>query len=438
MQHKSASNTRTIDSHEPRSRTRVRTIAAVVAVAGLMAGGALTALPAQAATCTTSPTTWADLQTAFSTAPATGAVICLGADISHTGTTNGGPVDSIDVPAGAAVTFDLNGHSLTAFNPGSGDGTAVLDVSAGESLTVDATGGGALTLTTSSGGAAIGSPANVDSGTIVINSGTLNLLSGYDGAALGGGQYGSSGPITINGGTVTATTSNCGAGIGAGEYSVNVGAITINGGVVTTTGSCGSPGLGGASGVAGGIVVITGGTVVATGTQGAGIGGGFTAAGGTVTISGGDVTARSLLGGAAIGSGTVYSGQTIPAPGTLTLIGAGTPTNGSGSNIFASSPTATVQAGPEGVSFTQTTQNADETNPIASTRIVFTITPVIPPTTTPATTSPVANQTVPLTPAVGSTKLASTGFDAMIIVGFGGLAAAAGVLLLAATRRRRA
>lgn len=418
------------------SRTRVRGVAALVATATVVLGGALTALPAQAATCTTSPTSWSDLQAAFAAAPATGAVICLGADITHTGTTNGGPDDSIDVPAGAAVTFDLNGYSLAVDNPGSGDGTAVIDVSTGETLTVEATGGGTLNLTTSSGGAAVGSSANSDSGTIVINGGTINLVSGFDGAALGGGQYGSSGPITINGGQVTATTLDCGAGIGAGEYSTAVGPVTINGGTVTATGTCGSPGIGAATFATGGIVVITGGVVVATGAQGAGIGGGFQGAGGNVTISGGDVTAISLTGGAAIGSGAVYSGP-IPAPGTLTLIGAGTPTGTSGSNVFASSPTPIVQPGPDGVSFTQTTQNGDETSPIASTRIVFTTTPVIPPTTTPATTSPVVNGTVPFTVA-GSPKLASTGFDSMLIVGFGGLAAAAGALLLAASRRRRA
>lgn len=436
MQHISVSDTRIIDNEPSRSRKRVRAIAAVVAVAGLMAGGALTALPAQAAACTTTPTTWAELQTAFSTAPAIGGIICLGADISHTGTTNGGPVDSIDLASGAAATFDLNGHSLTVTNPGSGDGTAVIDVSTGESLTVEATGGGTLSLTTSSGGAAIGSSANLDSGTIVINGGTLDLVSGYDGAALGGGQYGSSGPITINGGQVTATTLDCGAGIGAGEYSTSVGPVTINGGTVTATGSCASPGIGAATGVAGGVVVITGGVVVATGSQGAGIGGGFLGGGGAVTISGGDVTAISILGGAAIGSGSVLSGQ-IPAPGTLTLIGAGTPTSTSGSNAFANSPTAVVQTGPAGVSFTQTTQDGTLENPIASTRIVFTVTPVIPATTTPATTSPVVNGTVPFTVA-GGPKLASTGFDSMLIVGFGGLAAAAGVLLLTAVRRRRA
>ncbi|WP_295841597.1 Ig domain-containing protein [uncultured Microbacterium sp.] len=359
------------------TRSIARRAAALGVSISLIALGALAASPAQAATCTVTPTTWPDLQAAFATAPATGAVICLGADITHLG--DGSLNDPLISPAGSNVTFDLNGHSLIVrVGDGSqiGNGWAAIDVSSGKTLTIDATGGGTLTVYTETGAAAIGGSQGEGAGTIIINGGTINASTGYDGAGIGGGQYGTSaGSVTINGGDVTASTTNCGPGIGSGDNAdasavINV---TINGGTVTATGSCGAAGIGGGSDMAGqATVTITGGAVVAKATQGAGIGGGRNGA--NITISGGDVTASAALNGVGTGAGAAIGTQWSGGgnPGTLTLIGTGIPTPTSGANGSALSPTPTVQPGSPGVTFVQTTQDGSATQ-APSTRIVFAV-----------------------------------------------------------------
>jgi len=357
------------------TRSIARRAAALGASVSLIVLGALAATPAQAATCTVTPTTWPDLQAAFATAPASGGVICLGADITHASESS--PADPLISPAGSNITFDLNGHRLSAATTDGGTsipGRAVLDVSTGKTLTIEATGGGSLTVYTDTGAGAIGGAQGEGAGTIIINGGTITASTGYDGPGIGGGQYGSgTGSVTINGGDVTAFTTNCGAGIGAADNASDPTNVTINGGKVTAAGSCAAAGIGGSSDMVGAaIVTITAGTVVATSTQGAGIGGGRSGA--NVTISGGDVTASAAANGVGTGAGAAIGTQWASgtAPGTLTLIGAGTPTPTSGANGAALSPTATVQPGPVGVTFTQTTRDGSATQG-PSTRIVFTV-----------------------------------------------------------------
>lgn len=363
------------------TRSIARRAAALGASISLVALGVLAASPAQAATCTVTPTTWPDLQAAFATAPATGAVICLGADITAPQSFVPG-ADRLSQPNGSDVTFDLNAHSLTiAVDPSSGIDAGIA-VDAGNTLTIDATGGGAITISGGSYGAAIGASYGNDLGTVIINGGVIDVSTVIDGAGIGSAQFApgvDGGSITINGGTITARTNNCGAGIGGGEY-YNVGAdVTINGGIINAVGTCGSPGIGGSAqgATTGGDITITGGVITSTGTQGAGIGGGFNGAGGNITMSGGDLTASTSLmpggyNGAALGSGSGTAVGGTPPPGTLTLIGAGIPTPTSGTSPYASSPMATVLPGPVGVTFTQTTQDGTFTQG-PSTRIVFAV-----------------------------------------------------------------
>ncbi len=363
------------------TRSIARRAAALGASISLVALGVLAASPAQAAICTVTPTTWPDLQSAFATAPATGAVICLGADITAPQSFVPG-ADRLSQPNGSDVTFDLNAHSLTiVVDPSSGIDAGIA-VDAGNTLTIDATGGGAITISGGSYGAAIGASYGNDLGTVIINGGVIDVSTVIDGAGIGSAQFApgvDGGSITINGGTITARTNNCGAGIGGGEY-YNVGAdVTINGGIINAVGTCGSPGIGGSAqgATTGGDITITGGVITSTGTQGAGIGGGFNGAGVNITMSGGDLTASTSLmpggyNGAALGSGSGPAVGGAPSPGTLTLFGAGIPTPTSGTAPYASSPMATVLPGPVGVTFTQTTQDGTFTQG-PSTRIVFAV-----------------------------------------------------------------
>ncbi|MDQ1082430.1 MULTISPECIES: putative Ig domain-containing protein [Microbacterium] len=358
----------------------MRTTKALVPVLalGLVASGVAVGAgaPAMAAACTTTPTTWTDLQDAFANAPLSGAVICLGADITSPASPTANL--SLNPPVGSNVVFDLNGHSLTSvLNPGGPSSPdAGIDVSAGKTLTIDATGGGSLTISGGVLSAAIGAHNGDDLGTIIINGGTINVSTVGDGAGIGGANlsFSGGGSITINGGDVTATTNNCGPGIGAGEYNTVAADITITGGTITAHGTCGSPGIGGAAGGSGGNITITGGVITATATQGAGIGGVIDSPGANITMSGGELIASTApsggANGAALGSGYTFGNGPLRAPGTLTLIGAGVPTPTSGTSPRGSSPTATVQQGPPGVIFTQTTQDGTATQP-AMTHIVF-------------------------------------------------------------------
>ncbi len=133
------------------------------------------------------------------------------------------------------------------------------------------------------GFAGIGSGANNNCGTLVINGGVMNAKSGQSGklgagAGIGGGNGRSGGNITINGGVVTAEGGVGyrigGAGIGGGDNG-NGGTITINGGIVTSTGKGGSAGIGGGYNKNGN-VTINGGNVTSLNN---GIGGGNNAGG---------------------------------------------------------------------------------------------------------------------------------------------------------------
>ncbi len=163
------------------TRSIARRAAALGASISLVALGVLAASPAQAATCTVTPTTWPDLQSAFATAPATGAVICLGADITAPQSFVPG-ADRLSQPNGSNVTFDLNARSLTiAVDPSSGIDAGIA-VDAGNTLTIDATGGGAITISGGSYGAAIGASSSSDLGTVIINGGVIDVSTAIDGA----------------------------------------------------------------------------------------------------------------------------------------------------------------------------------------------------------------------------------------------------------------
>ncbi len=215
----------------------------------------------------------------------------------------------------------------------------------------------------SEGGAGIGSNANENSGTIIINSGTIIAEGGglrLSGAGIGSGYGGNSGPITINGGTIKATgggytekevykrygDEEAGAGIGAGG-SGSTAPIVINNGTITATGGGGIYGGAGIGGSGKGKdnhnITINGGTIKATGGGvnyksdfgGAGIGSGgtgmfhnkdvssssITIKGGTITATGGAINNnRTQYGGAGIGGGAFRGGNNININNTLDAV----------------------------------------------------------------------------------------------------------------------
>jgi hypothetical protein len=262
--------------------------------------------PASATSCTSTPSTFIDLQSAFAAATSSGTTICLGATI--TGPTNdlvtGG---NLTIPATANVILDLSGFSLTVTavkTPTTLANWALagITVPSDSTLQIDATGGGSLFSTGATngitGGAGIGGDSNSyaqsnqtrTTGNITINGGFIHAQGGNWSAAIGGGSHRKAGNITINGGTITATAGSGGSAIGGG-WDRDGGAVTITGGTIQAT--------------AGG-----GGT--------AAIGGGWS--GHKVTsfnMSGGSLTVLPSLGSYGIYAGTSF----VMSAGTLDVVG---------------------------------------------------------------------------------------------------------------------
>lgn len=216
--------------------TRRAGIFAVVAATA----AALVLGPASAAGADTSVTSIAELANAFATQPS-GSTITLDADLTGDATS-----DTVEVPAGRALTLDLNGHQLTLVG---GDpstfGPAGLGVPAGTTLAiVDTAPGevGGLTVTGAFGGAGIGGGPGESAGTIIIDGGTIDATGGDMAAALGGGHSGDGGTIVIDGGTVTARATTDAAAIGGGVSGFGA-AVSIGAGAVVTavTGYATSP-----------------------------------------------------------------------------------------------------------------------------------------------------------------------------------------------------
>jgi uncharacterized repeat protein (TIGR02543 family) len=215
---------------------------------------------------------WSALQTAFSTTMS--GTITLTADITGT------PGQNLGLPAGADVTLDLNGHSLSVDATSAG-GLAGINVPTGRSLTItdtSASGAGHLVarggLTTlSNGGAGIGGNASQAGGSVTIEAGTVDAFGGYQAAGIGGANF-QGGSFTMTGGTLNAVGGVDGAGIGGG-WSGGGGTVVITGGTVTATGNSDAAGIGGGNGGAGAAVAIHGGVVTATsGVVGAAVGAG--------------------------------------------------------------------------------------------------------------------------------------------------------------------
>lgn len=229
-------------------------------VAVLTAAAALALAPVSAASADTAVTTIADLANAFATQPS-GSTITLDADLTGDATS-----DAVEVPAGRALTLDLNGHRLTLVGDDSDlSGPAGLGVPAGTALTIvdTAPGGavGALTATGATGGAGIGGSRGEAGGTIVIDGGIITTTSVFAGAGIGGGWGGDGGTVTINGGTIDSTGGDMAAAIGGG-HSGDGGTIVIDGGIVTARATTDAAAIGGGVSGAGASLSIGAGAMV--------------------------------------------------------------------------------------------------------------------------------------------------------------------------------
>ncbi|MCX7522017.1 InlB B-repeat-containing protein [Microbacterium sp. STN6] len=281
---------------------RARRVGMLAAVAVAAAAVALVVGPVSAARADTAVGSIAELAAAFATQPS-GSTISLGADL-----TGDAGSDVVKVPAGHALTLDLNGHRLILVSDDEDPvAPAGLGVPAGTSLTImdSAPGGavGALDATGSygdtspgGGGAGIGGANGEAAGTIIIDGGAITTLGGFDGAGIGGGHLGAGGTTTINGGTVTATGGEFAAGIGGGRAR-DGGTIAINGGTVIAGTSNG---------------------------QAAAIGGGYSGSGAALSIGAGAVvTVGSGLGEHGVGPGDIAADSTnfgsLSNAGTLIL-----------------------------------------------------------------------------------------------------------------------
>ena len=409
--------------------------------------------PAHATTCSTTPTTWALLKSAFASA-SSGAVICLGAPIT-------GSSDHITVPSASNVTLDLSGQSLTVV----GDvGFPGVYVPQGTSLTIDATGGGSLSSTGTTGGssggaAGIGGIHHSTSGAITINGGTITAIGSSGAAGIGGGFYGGGGAVTINGGTIDATGANSGDGIGGGWSSSGVSSFTMTGGSVTAVSvGNGAQGLAvaGAFQMSGGSLTATGvgtwwgggcpgiwlrgstnsfsgGTIVANGAaaQANGITVGefspaaFNVTGGSITATGSaDFTGAAI--GAINNNGTLYLPST---GGTPVLAGSGF---GSGA-VFAAAITISATLAPTAQNYSMAGTRDATASLTARTVIVFSSPQ---PTSSSGSSSANGSSNPAVTSsASSSTTLAATGIDATGLAALGALALLGALLLLG---RRRA
>ncbi|WP_460578403.1 InlB B-repeat-containing protein, partial [Glaciibacter psychrotolerans] len=291
----------------------------------LVTAGSVVASPLPASANTTLVTTWTEVKAAFTAASGVGNVVTLGENIA--GPESG---EGLVVPAGATVSLNLGGYSLSVTGEHQNPGIAVGPTS---ELLID--GPGNLKARGSYGSAGIGgSMVNPSAGTIRILGGTIDAAASskndFGGAAgIGGGGYasdyrvyGDGGIVEIRGGVVTAQGGTGGAGIGAGELGTNP-TIIISGGAVTATGGYAAAGLGGSSQTSGGVVSILGGEINAiAGAFGAGIGSGNISPPMTITIAAGTVRATGSNYGAAIGGASQSPGAnlTIGADATVTAI----------------------------------------------------------------------------------------------------------------------
>ncbi|MDH6278595.1 hypothetical protein M2118_001586 [Aurantimicrobium minutum] len=273
-----------------------------------------TAAHATPPTCTSTPTTWADLQIAMMNTGTSASpnVVCLGANLV-------GPADqNLRLGHLQYVVLDLSGYSLAISGGTAGAG---IDTNVDGHLTIQDSNPGSNTLTATggNGAAGIGGGNGGNGGTITINSGTIiatGAPSATSGAGIGGGNGGNGGMITINGGNISVTGGGYAAGIGGGNGGGNGGTITINSGNITSTGGFGAAGVGGGNGGNGGMITINGGTISATGGNlGAGIGGGWLGDGGTITINSGNITSTGGFGAAGVGGGNSGNGGTITING---------------------------------------------------------------------------------------------------------------------------
>lgn len=299
--------------------------------AALGIGSALTAvggapLPAAATTCSgTSVATFSALSAAYTA----GSTICLGADISVTGST---------LTPGSATSnvINLNGYDLSI---SAADGKAAINVPPGSSLVLTDTAG---------------------TSDVTLLGGSASVAGSYlrgAGAAIGG-----------NGGDDP---------LGQGSSGQSCGAVTIGGGRITMTGgSAIDPNDGWAAAAAG----IGGGGGTDFGAS-AGDGCDVEITGGRMNIDGGTVPTQSnqSFGSAAsIGTAGQIGGSVWADAGTLKVFGAGTATaagsgyvrlNGAGPGGEA--PTAQLAAGASGTSFVMSATDSVASAMPATTNIQF-------------------------------------------------------------------
>ncbi|WP_245840983.1 beta strand repeat-containing protein [Propionicimonas paludicola] len=215
---------------------------------------------------------------------------------------------AIQLAAGAFAKFTLVGTSGLAGSdtrPGLGIpvGAGAELAAAGLTGRIDVTGTGNAAAIGGDGNAVLTEPAvkpititglaGASCGTLTISGGTINALIGSDsgtGAAIGGGRFGSGCTVNISGGVVNAT-GKAGAGIGGG-----IGKDAANGYLKDSPGG------------AGGNVTISGGTVTAT------------SAGSTVTGES-ELRYSAAIGGGRGGGGGAEDQGSNGAPGTLIITG---------------------------------------------------------------------------------------------------------------------
>ncbi|MFB2583036.1 InlB B-repeat-containing protein [Herbiconiux sp. P15] len=291
----------------------------------------------------------ASLAAAFANA-AHEAVIVLDQDLT------GVPSDPVvSVRESAAITLDLNGHTLkltrtdlhAALGVPPTSELTITDstVDLGGHLIVDAGAGAGI------GGSAIGHPGVAPGfGTIVIAGAKVDATS-RNGAGIGAVENGGSGgDITITNSTVggfnfgsrvTATSQNA-AGIGGAFFSQWRGSVSITGkSSVEATGGFAAPGIGGGPDGMVGTITIDDAFVYATGNGGAaGIGGGAGAHGllPPITITDGIVEATGGVRGTGIGAGDRGDGEEVPLRLKITNQSVVTPSSLSGVAIDLSVP----------------------------------------------------------------------------------------------------
>lgn len=317
----------------------LRTNPARAAISGLgltlavgLAG--LIAAPAHADASVT-VTTWTDLQNAFSNAGTTPTTITLGNTTPMANATD----ENLAVPAGGAITLDLDGHSLSI--DATDTDAAAIYVPSNASLEIEDTAtGGTLHAAGGDESAGIGGSDDADdgaTGAITIDGGTITAVGGDSesgGSGIGGGgATGTVHLIEIDGGTITATGADEAAGIGTGPGAPLTDNILIEGGTITATGgSAGGAAIGtGKNGISVNEIYLDGGTVTAAGGAGASAIGSGASSTGSPNQSVGFMTHATLilpsgsnlniLGGTSWNSGTIEGQGSITGSDTLNNTG---------------------------------------------------------------------------------------------------------------------